>query len=209
MYRSHSRLYDGIACTRWNSASFEILFPYSNAARSISVGESKHYQNIRGIETLSPRTVNLFSSSSKTDTLFILWTYNCRRKCYFDSERKLRFLKVYTQRNCELECLSNATLNSCGCVKFSHPRDATTPICGSKNIECYQSVRDNLLIANITSTSVSRPCNCLPACNSITYDAEISQNPFDWNSFAKTLKVSKNESAEYKNCRVFFFRKSI
>lgn len=23
-------------------------------------------------------------------------------------------------------------------------------------------------------------CNCLPACTSITYDAEISQAPFDW-----------------------------
>ncbi len=120
-----------------------------------------------------------------------------RRKCYFHSERKLRFLKVYTQRNCELECLSNATLNLCGCVKFFLPRDATTKICSSKNIRCYHSVRDNLLKSHITPTSVSRPCNCLPACNSITYEAQISQNPLDWNSFAKTLKIPKNETAKY------------
>lgn len=43
-----------------------------------------------------------------------------RRKCYFNSER-LRFFKVYTQRNCELECLSNITKAMCGCVKFSMP----------------------------------------------------------------------------------------
>lgn len=133
-------------------------------------------------------------------TQFTLFTYNFRRKCYFDSERKLRFLKVYTQRNCELECLSNATRKACGCVKFSHLRDVSTPICGSKNIKCYNSVRDNLLKDSITGSTVNRPCNCLPACNSITYDAEISQNPFDWNSYAKTLKVPKNESAEYKIC---------
>lgn len=44
-----------------------------------------------------------------------------RRQCYFNSERQLRFFKVYTQRNCELECLSNFTRIECGCVKFSMP----------------------------------------------------------------------------------------
>lgn len=44
-----------------------------------------------------------------------------RRQCYFDSERQLRFFKVYTQRNCELECLSNFTKELCSCVKFSLP----------------------------------------------------------------------------------------
>lgn len=43
------------------------------------------------------------------------------RQCFFNSERKLRFFNVYTQRNCELECLANFTLNECGCVKFSMP----------------------------------------------------------------------------------------
>lgn len=44
-----------------------------------------------------------------------------QRQCYFASERKLRFFKAYTQRNCELECLSNFMLMQCGCVKFSLP----------------------------------------------------------------------------------------
>lgn len=42
-----------------------------------------------------------------------------RRGCYFNGERQLRFFKMYTQNNCELECLSNYTKNECGCVKFS------------------------------------------------------------------------------------------
>jgi amiloride-sensitive sodium channel len=45
-----------------------------------------------------------------------------RRQCYFNSERSLAYFKVYTQRNCELECLANFTLTHCGCVKFSMPR---------------------------------------------------------------------------------------
>lgn len=43
------------------------------------------------------------------------------RLCYFNSERKLRFFKRYTQRNCEVECLGNFTLAECECVKFSMP----------------------------------------------------------------------------------------
>jgi Amiloride-sensitive sodium channel len=28
------------------------------------------------------------------------------RQCYFEGERRLKFFKIYTQSNCELECLS-------------------------------------------------------------------------------------------------------
>lgn len=28
------------------------------------------------------------------------------RKCYFDDERKLKYFQIYTQKNCELECLA-------------------------------------------------------------------------------------------------------
>lgn len=49
-----------------------------------------------------------------------------RRKCYFNSERQLRFFKAYTQSNCELECLSNHTYHECGCVKFSLPSNVLT-----------------------------------------------------------------------------------
>lgn len=45
------------------------------------------------------------------------------RQCYFNSERKLRFFKYYTQRNCEFECLSNYTLSQCGCVNFAELRE--------------------------------------------------------------------------------------
>lgn len=44
------------------------------------------------------------------------------RGCYLNSERRLRFFKFYSQRNCEVECLSNYTLAQCGCVLFSVPR---------------------------------------------------------------------------------------
>ena len=43
----------------------------------------------------------------------------CERQCYFNSERKLRFYRIYTSNNCVSECLSNYTLAQCGCVHFS------------------------------------------------------------------------------------------
>lgn len=44
-----------------------------------------------------------------------------RRQCFFNEERNLRYFEVYTQPNCELECLSNYTVQTCGCAKFSMP----------------------------------------------------------------------------------------
>jgi acid-sensing ion channel, other len=52
-----------------------------------------------------------------------------RRQCYFNNERQLRFFKVYTQRNCELECLANFTMKECGCVKFNMPSMGWQRIC--------------------------------------------------------------------------------
>lgn len=44
-----------------------------------------------------------------------------QRQCFYQHERQLRFFKLYTQSNCEEECLANYTKNECGCVKFSMP----------------------------------------------------------------------------------------
>lgn len=48
-----------------------------------------------------------------------------RRGCYFEGERPLKFFRVYTQSNCEMECISNFTEKECGCVKFSLPSNMT------------------------------------------------------------------------------------
>ncbi|CAG9766001.1 unnamed protein product [Ceutorhynchus assimilis] len=43
------------------------------------------------------------------------------RECYFESEKVLRFFKTYSQRNCQLECLTNFTFYWCECVGFYMP----------------------------------------------------------------------------------------
>lgn len=58
-----------------------------------------------------------------------------QRQCFFNSERKLRFFKIYTQNNCESECLSNFTRLECGCVKFSMPSKTFY----QNNLESFQN----------------------------------------------------------------------
>lgn len=45
-----------------------------------------------------------------------------KRECYFPEERYLRYYQYYTQMNCQLECLTNYTKDTCGCVNFFMPR---------------------------------------------------------------------------------------
>lgn len=72
---------------------------------------------------LSPGAVKLFLINpvgTKATTEIRKYTSK-DRSCYYPEERRLRFFKKYTLRNCETECLANYTLDICGCVKFSMP----------------------------------------------------------------------------------------
>lgn len=43
------------------------------------------------------------------------------RNCYFAKERKLRYYKGYSQNNCNMECNTNYTRKTCGCVAYYMP----------------------------------------------------------------------------------------
>ena len=107
------------------------------------------------------------------------------RQCFFNQERSLSFFKTYTQKNCELECLTNFTLNRCSCVKFSMPRHLDTKICNRLDIECYNQAENDFMGADLElrlSNSMDKPelCNCLPSCTSISYGTDIFQNSHDY-----------------------------
>lgn len=83
---------------------------------------SKHYFHVPlSTEVLVSVKPNMIVTSEE------LKNYSPDRKlCYLNSERRLRFFKVYTQRHCEMECLSNYTLQHCDCVPFAYPRNYHT-----------------------------------------------------------------------------------
>lgn len=82
---------------------------------------------------------------------------------------------------------------------FSFAGDKDTKICGAAKIKCYNEAEDRLLEKDFTEgltgdlEAVKKGCNCLPACTSITYDAEISQAKFDWVSLFNAYKNPLDE----------------
>ncbi|XP_031340947.1 pickpocket protein 28-like [Photinus pyralis] len=102
------------------------------------------------------------------------------RKCYFAQEKYLASYKVYTQQNCLDECLANHTWKHCDCIPFYLAvYGDDTKICGPAKFRCVQRCKTRFAgVGN--STSAKRPCNCWPACTSLTYDVEISQTDWSW-----------------------------
>lgn len=95
-----------------------------------------------------------------------------RRNCYFDGERKLTFFKTYTKPHCDYECMANYTLESCGCVKFSMPRDAKTRTCDLIEATCFNNAMENWSNNSKTSNS-DKPCDCLSTCTNIKYALKV------------------------------------
>lgn len=99
------------------------------------------------------------------------------RLCYFDGERQLRFYKRYSVKNCQNECISNVTAETCGCVPFDTIRDQETPICELHDYDdCVQNLRYKLKVEPDRKTMSA--CNCLQSCNSIKYEIEIIETRF-------------------------------
>jgi amiloride-sensitive sodium channel len=81
-------------------------------------------------------------------------------------ECELEFYKVYTKSNCEQECRTKITLNSCGCVEYYMPRNKSTKICGIADENCFLNAEE--LFEGLKFT-----CKCLEPCNTIKYDVRV------------------------------------
>ncbi|XP_011164616.2 pickpocket protein 28 [Solenopsis invicta] len=106
-----------------------------------------------------------------------------KRKCFFTKERKLRYYRTYTQRNCILECEANFTQQLCHCVQAYMPKSKNTLICGKKDEPCAKNAKramevklyDEEFQETVNVTEIPS-CNCWPACYEINYRIELSQN---------------------------------
>lgn len=105
-----------------------------------------------------------------------------RRGCFYSFERKLTFFKQYQERNCWMECLTNFTRSLCGCVFYYMPRVQETLLCGMAKASCFLVAKENVkieletLTTDVTDFAYDNVCNCLPTCNSISYEADVSQS---------------------------------
>jgi acid-sensing ion channel, other len=122
----------------------------------------------------------------QTDDDFIEFPIE-ERQCYTDNERQLRFFKRYTVRNCETECLTLIALEKCSCVAFFMIRNSKMPICGVsvKTDECIRQVVLEVRLKE--DEEIQARCNCLPTCNTLTYNFEYVYNEY---------KNTENETAD-------------
>nr|CAD7206001.1 unnamed protein product [Timema douglasi] len=67
------------------------------------------------------------------------------RQCFFSHEKHLLYFNVYTQGNCEMECLINITREVCGCTAFYVPSLDDVPVCGSGNLMCFSLLAGKLI----------------------------------------------------------------
>lgn len=94
------------------------------------------------------------------------------RDCYFEGERQLKFFKSYTKAHCDWECMTNYTVENCGCVKFSMPRNSTTPVCSLLEAACFAYAMETWP-GNIESKNSDKPCDCLSTCSDIKYEMSV------------------------------------
>ncbi|XP_053685967.1 pickpocket protein 28-like [Sabethes cyaneus] len=146
-------------------------FPYkAKSAMFVEPGQ-KVDVSIKPLVKLSPNVLKYYPAESA--------------KCYFEGQRKLRFFKIYTQENCELECRTNYFLEKKKCVLAYMPRAAGTKLCRNSFQWEDQFDKDALLLAKAEKFPLSKyfvnTCKCLPSCSQIGYDKEVSQTVPDGN----------------------------
>lgn len=125
-----------------------------------------------------------------------------QRKCIDEGERNLIFFKKYTQRNCQLDNLALRTSIRCKCVAFSMPRLRNIPICRTLvQLQCVKNVENSLMQQVLNKTAISY--NCLPACRSISYDAEISMARLDRYNHQRAMGQGVKSQRKRRYTRVF------
>ncbi|XP_070498133.1 pickpocket protein 28-like [Chironomus tepperi] len=97
------------------------------------------------------------------------------RGCYFEGEKQLKFFKTYTKSHCEFECMTNYTLNVCGCVRFSMPRSSSTPVCTIDNAECANDMMSKWPDYERFNDRFEATCGCLKTCNDLKYDVKFEK----------------------------------
>jgi amiloride-sensitive sodium channel len=97
------------------------------------------------------------------------------RGCYFEGERRLRYFRSYTKAHCEFECLSNFTLETCGCVSFAMPRDDSIKVCEDVRARCYLNAFVNFPNQSALNNFIA-PCGCLRPCSDIKYEIAFKES---------------------------------
>ncbi|XP_053685966.1 pickpocket protein 28-like [Sabethes cyaneus] len=118
-----------------------------------------------------------------------------RRKCFKAGEKQLEFFRVYTQKNCELECRAREQLFTEGCVNFALPHDEEDKICNVRKVHCTaDGSRSRERKIRPQRSSGKKSCQCLPTCTYLKYESEMLQTDLDYWSIRNERRKSSNIS---------------
>jgi acid-sensing ion channel, other len=99
-----------------------------------------------------------------------------KRGCYFEGEKKLKYFKVYTKRNCEFECLAYNLHHtwSLNCTPYYMPRSKSMEHCDYRH-EYYIGQKTLSIVRNLPRSKNDHfvKCLCLDACDTVKYKTEI------------------------------------
>lgn len=151
--------------TEWNF--FEEAFSIHTPAELPLFAESDEsfeFDGGRSIEVLITPNV-IIADEALTSLEF------SERSCFIDGEKHLKFFKVYSKVNCEMECFSNFSKEVCGCVAFDVIRDQSTRVCSVYDEECLTILKHEMKYSKSSRRMDS--CECFYPCESISYSYEF------------------------------------
>ncbi|KAH1016542.1 hypothetical protein HUJ04_007744 [Dendroctonus ponderosae] len=116
-----------------------------------------------------------------------------KRRCFFQTDMKLKYFSKYSQMNCRLECFLNLTLDMCGCVEYFMPLQQTFLFLkGHLSDHLKAKEREKIhkhLSKNHNNISRTHFCYCPDMCNTIDYNVEITESDYDWPRKMATLGI--------------------
>ncbi|KAH8387987.1 hypothetical protein KR093_010782, partial [Drosophila rubida] len=116
------------------------------------------------------------------------------RHCLFRDEGNLSYFAHYTQRNCEMECMSRLLLQHCGCVVFYMPRiHGNDTVCSIREAHCVESVR----LHTVGQSAESCLDNCLPSCFDLSFNAVPYSTKISYADFKTANPSMQNYSQRY------------
>jgi acid-sensing ion channel, other len=171
-FMAHPRLKRNLRCV---PLSFLVHSPYE-APAGFEIEEM--YQFLYGYDLevlITPEVIQTDEDLKSIDPKI--------RGCFFEGERKLKFFKVYTRRNCEFECISDylASLNDFNCTQFYMARGNEEKVCDHRQetkvrVKAASFMRPD---KNFAIDETFKDCNCLDECNSIKYNTEVISHSYN------------------------------
>ncbi|XP_070498708.1 uncharacterized protein [Chironomus tepperi] len=119
------------------------------------------------------------------------------RKCYFENERKLRYFKIYTPKNCELECLAHIIYDTCTCVPYNLVRNSTMEVCDAYTTTQCLTTFNRLIDFKSYDYLYDKHsvCNCWPSCNQLKYSYEVHR--YELKNDNSTAVILKWKDGDY------------